>query len=384
MQFTTDFPGGNGKCLSAQERSWGWEIEFLAESKAREPMPLWFDLRLSKLTGEKVRLRLVNSEQCLGNAKEWSRNQPVVRFSGEPWQRLAPAESTWTDGHVLETWFDIPLRGEELEFAFCYPYPTAQLLQTAKECPAFRKEIIGYSSQGRPIYRFSSDMGAPDRPGVYVLGRQHCGEVSGAWVIDGMMRYLSGPEGEWARRAITWWFVPIADPDGVEQGFYGKDQCYHDLNRAWHPSFPARAELVSISHDLRFFHKEKGGCLLFDMHGPGHEERDSYFVVHADTSDEERILLRSICGAANACLVARSMQAIDFHEKPKGTNTSAQSGMTSAQYAHALGMQGCTIEWSYQGERCGRAYEREDYARLGMCLVQGIVEKLCEERATGD
>lgn len=187
----------------------GWEIEFLAQSKAREPQPLWFHLRLEEL-------------------------------------------------------------------AFCYPYTTAQLLRTLEDCPAF----------------------------------------------------------------------------------------------------PSRTELVALEHDLRYFHQARGGRLMLDLHGPGHAERDSYFVVHADTPDEERALLRRVCQGANAHLAARDMQAIDFHEKPKGANTSAQAGLTSANYAHLLGMSGCTVECTYQGERNGRAYEQKDYAAMGESLVKAIAAAL--------
>ena len=87
MQWDSAFPGGNGKLLRATRESWGWDIAFLAESKAREPQPLWFSFRLRGIDGGKLRLRLANSALCLGGLEEWERNRPVYRFPGGTWQR---------------------------------------------------------------------------------------------------------------------------------------------------------------------------------------------------------------------------------------------------------------------------------------------------------
>lgn len=107
MQWDSAFPGGNGKLLRATRESWGWDIAFLAESKAREPQPLWFSFRLRGIDGGKLRLRLANSALCLGGLEEWERNRPVYRFPGGTWQRAACGQNHWSPGHTVETWFEI-------------------------------------------------------------------------------------------------------------------------------------------------------------------------------------------------------------------------------------------------------------------------------------
>lgn len=370
MRFLTDFPGGNGKLVSARERDWGWEIVFLAESKAYEPMPLWFYFRLEDLTGTKVRLRLANAEQCLGNNEAWTENRPVARTGGG-WFRISSVERIPTRLRVPETWFEVPLEGSRLEFAFCFPYQLSEL--DAPAFPAFERAVIGCTSLGRPILRLSSDPGREGKPGFYFLARQHAGEVTGSWVMDGMLRWLSGPEGARARDAFTWWFVPMADLDGVEEGYYGKDQVWHDLNRAWAPFFAGRTELVAIQNDLRTFARCADAKLMLDLHSPGHNEREGYFVIPAEITDSRREELRRLCAAANRFLAAEGMQAIRFLEKEAGSNTSSQSGMSSSDFVWSLGMNGCSVETSYQGEHDpGRFYVPEDYRRLGSALVRAL------------
>jgi len=377
MRFVTDFPGGNGSCIRSQEHEWGWEIEFLAQCKAREPQPLWFFFRLEELTGKKVRIKLANSYQCLC-PDSWADNHPVFRQENGEWQRVKHVEESWTESHRMDTWFEVPLEGSTLEFAFCYPYQQTQLMKTLEECPVFKKEMIGYSAMERPIWRVYNAIGkeAQGKPGVCFLARQHSGEVTGAWVMDGILRYLASEEGRELLERFNWWFVPMVDVDGVEEGFYGKDQIWKDLNRAWHPSFPTRLELVAVQRDLCYFHENCGGNLMLDLHGPAHRERDCYFTVAYETNDEHRAQLRALQAAINSDLDKDGRQHVDFIEKKAGSNTSSQSGMTGADYARHIGMNGCTIEINYQGERSGYNYEICDYRRIGRAVAKAVAEIL--------
>lgn len=378
MRFTTDFPGGNGKLLAATEYDWGWEIVFLAECKAGEPMPLWFNFRLEELTGTKVRLKLANSRHCLGNPWEWDRNRPVARQAGGDWKRVATAESGLACNQTLDTWFEVALKGDRLDFAFFFPYQLSDLLATVDQTGnVFEKTVIGYSNRARPIYRLSSDFGGTEtkKPGIYVIGRQHAGEATGSWVIDGMLRRLASEEGRALREKFTWWFVPIIDMDGVEEGFYGKDQIHNDLNRAWGPGASRRVEVTAVRHDLEQFMRCSDAKFMFDMHAPGHAERESYFFIKAEFSETHREELRRIWSLFNGHLKENGFQEVRFHETQAGSSTSVQSGMTAALYAHQIGLNGCTFEISYQGEHDRtRSYTMDDYRALGAHLVETLAE----------
>ena len=183
-------------------------------------------------------------------------------------------------------------------------------------------------------------------------------------------------EGADALERFAWWFVPFVDTDGVAEGYYGKDQAHNDLNRAWHRNFPRRIELRAVQQDMRVWQQTTQARLMLDMHAPGHGERESYFPVGADTPDAFRQELRALCGALNVHLRACGLQEAIFLEKKPGNNTSAQAGMTSAEYAHACKVNGSTFECTYQGERTGRTYEIQDYRRIGACMVKAICDAI--------
>ena len=375
MRFDTDFPGGNGRLLRAEEKEYGWEIEFLAECKAREPLPLWFYFKLYDLTGTKVRLKLANSSQCLGSQLGWSTNHPVYREDGGAWKRVETVENGFTGRHILETRFEVPLTGDTLEFAFFYPYQLAQMEKTARACSgAFDTEIIGYSTMGRPMYRYvnTERYFDPQNPDVYITGRQHAGEATGSYEIDGMMRYLASAEGEWALRKINWWFVPMVDIDGVEEGYYGKNQVYNDLNRSWSMGVAKRTELVCIQRQMKYLKKNGHFRFYLDMHAPAHEERDTYFVVSADWPQDKKDELRRIFERVAAETEKLGYQPPYFNEQPAGTNTGSQTGWCGDDFTLALGVNGCAFECTYQGERNGRNYTEDDYRAFGKCIVKAL------------
>lgn len=379
MRFTTDFPGGNGVPVRTEKTAYGWDVDFRAETKGREPMPLWFDFRLYGLTGERVRLRLCNAGQCLGDADGWTRNRPVYRTAEDgPWLRAASCENRMGPRDIRSTVFEVPLHGADfLEFAFCYPYTRDTLEQTLRDCGGtFAADVIGYSAQGRPLLRLS-DTGVPperERRCIFVIARQHAGETTGSWMADGMLRYLASEEGTALRRRIDWRFVPIVDTDGTEQGFYGKDQFYGDLNRAWAPWFAKRTELTALQPDILRCIRERKMLLLLDLHAPGHDERDTYFVIPGDVEPGFRGSLRRLWQADVCETEARGFQPPYFNEKPVGTNTSSQAGWSADKFVRSNGIPACSFECTYQGERSGRDYTVKDYQTLGACLARAAGE----------
>ena len=107
----------------------------------------------------------------------------------------------------------------------------------------WRVDTIGVSQGGRPLLRLSNDYGRPkgERPGVFLMARQHSGEVSGAWVLDGVLRRFA----ELGEAAPLVWAIPLANIDSVEQGDYGKDNFPYDMNRAW-GKLPMRHETLVL------------------------------------------------------------------------------------------------------------------------------------------
>ncbi len=379
MRFISDFPGGNGRLLSAERREWGWEISFAAETKAREPLPLWFWFRLEELDGEKVRLHFQNSACALGDSRGWAKNRPVWRAGG-PWRRAESVESRWTDRRLIDTWFDLPAAAPEIEAAFCYPYQQADLEETLSALPEVEPSVIGCTAQGRPLLRLASNWGDEARslPGIYFIARQHAGETTGSYMMDGMLRFLATPEGREIQKKYVLWFVPFADTDGVEQGWYGKDQQYGDLNRAWGPLAPRRPEIRAIAQDLRTFREICRPLWVFDLHAPGHNERASYLIQYSEGEDSAgSVGARDLQARINARLRAVGVEDVGLQQKPRPEWQSRQGWMLR-DLCMDRGDWSAVFECSYQGDG-QRDFTEADYRAMGRILLQSALEGGKEE-----
>lgn len=381
LTFDTDFPGGNGQLLALHEEADGPTVSFLAQSKMNEPQPNWFYFQLHGVTGRRVKLHLANATQCLDcfGPQTWATNHPVYRAAGEPWQRVDRVTCELDEARCYQTTFEVPVLAETMEVAFCYPYLAEHMTKCLVESPALRSTVIGYSNRGRPIQRIFTETGdaARPRPGIYILGRQHSGEVSGAWIIDGMLRYLAAEEGRPAREKAVWWLVPIVDVDGVTEGCYGKDQIWNDFNRAWGAPFPKRTELHAIHHDMEQWQAATQPALVLDMHSPAHDERGMYFVIHGDVPEAERAWLEDFNRRLNEQAQAAGLEACTIDARVAGDNSSAQSGLTAVRHARQqFGARGCVVETSYQGPTTGGTYSIEDYQTYGKCFVKAVAAML--------
>lgn len=379
VKLVTDFPGGNGAMVCCEERCGGQRVTFRAETKYYEPQPNWFYFRLTGLRGSVTQLEFSNAAQCLDDngVQGWKKNHPVYRASGAEWKRVERVNVTLTPERCYKVTFDVPVEAAEMEFAYGYPYDTSHLMNTLNECPSLRKTVIGYSAKGRELLRVSNGFGDSQKTkkGVYVVARQHAAEVGGAWVTDGMMRFLASPEGQALTANQMWWFIPIIDPDGVEEGAYGKDQLMGDLNRAWGNPFPKRVELHAVIHDIEQWSTYSEPGFFLDMHSPGNDKHGIKLLLQSAMTPEQRADADLLVERYNQHLSARNMQPALFRYKETGKdNTSSQTGLMGALYAiHFADVASATVETSCWGPRDeSTSYSISDYHAMGECMVRAL------------
>lgn len=203
---------------------------------------------------------------------------PVIRYDDGKWERLPPGKIiTRPDGHqTLEWQVKTPLPGKSLETAFCYPYGLNEFNTMLEDTGTYWKcDEIGVTGKGRSLFRLANSYGAESNclPGVYLLARQHAGETSGAWVLDGALRSLAEMKVE-----FPVWCVPFVDMDGVIDGNYGKDSFPQDMNRSWGPHQPMRHEIMTVIRDLQIWKSRiiPEQSFIFDFHSPGANETGLY------------------------------------------------------------------------------------------------------------
>ena len=136
---------------------------------------------------------------------------------------------------------------------------------TLKENNFLRSKIVGYSVQNRPIKAFFSNENI-NNPYIFILGRQHPPEVSSVFAIKGFVNELIGNINlsEEFLSKYNIFFVPLMNPDGVENGFWRYNYNKKDLNRDWGNFF--QPETNSVKNFLDNLKNRNQPILYIDFH----------------------------------------------------------------------------------------------------------------------
>jgi len=277
----TDILYGNAGDVSITEHDEITEVSFAPEPHGG-PECLWFCFRLKQVkpaTNQKVRLVLKHSHNMLGGGNPLNM-RPVVRYEASDWKRLGVGTvEGLPDGRNLAAWL-IDAPETFVDVAYCYPYGRPELETLLSETNGYwQADTIGISQGGRPLIRLSNDYGeiGSDRPGLYLIARQHSGESPGSWVLDGFLRHIAST----ADKTPLVWTIPLTNIDGVECGDYGKDNFPYDLNRAW-GSPPMRHEVLVFQRDIQRWKQRCRPALAIDFHAPGACEKAGIYCFIAD------------------------------------------------------------------------------------------------------
>jgi len=380
VSFNSDIDCGNGKLISYEQRKGYEQITFIAESKMFEPAPMWFHFRVGGLSGGDVRFVIGNAHQFLRDASDAcviTDDYPVYRAPKGKWKRTPRCDyDIGSDGIPISS-FTIPKCPETVEVAFCYPYSTFTLSETMSEINIFQKSLIGYSTKGREILRYSTDHSIAEKmPSVYITCRQHAGEVGGSWVLDGIMRYFDCEKGRAALNDICIWIVPIVDIDGVAEGCYGKDQFLGDMNRSFAVPFASRVETSAIIQDVMRWSEKCTPKLYVDIHSPAHEVRGMLFNIYAGIKDKHKNLQLDLMEKVNIFLNKKGKEPFVANIVP-ADNPGSSQGIKNASrdfFQSKIGIPTALIEASYQGPSSGGTFEIEDYREYGESLACAITE----------
>ena len=190
----TDIPYGNAANVRVQKVGPVTEVRFAPDPHGG-PECLWFCFRVCRLHSDngalgKLRFVLECPETMLGGGNP-ANFRPVFRPAGGDWERTdAPDLIELADGRRQAAWL-LDVARPSLDVAFAFPYGREELEQMVRETGGcWRVDTIGVSQGGRPLLRLSNDYGKTqgERPGLYLISRQHSAEVSGSWVLDGVLR----------------------------------------------------------------------------------------------------------------------------------------------------------------------------------------------------
>ncbi|MCS7254318.1 MAG: M14-type cytosolic carboxypeptidase [Armatimonadota bacterium] len=376
-KVSCDFDSGNVCAVDIKRSDYEWHVRFAADPHGGTEA-LWFYFRVDSNAGDAFKLILTNAESCLGGRGDWSNVHPVVRHLHgceqrvDDWQRCnGGTMHRLPDGRFEVSWDVRSLTGS-FEFALCYPYTHRELGETLNACGGYwRCDVIGVTQKGRSMLRLSNSYGSEkrDKPGIYILARQHSGETPGSWVLDGLLRYAPV---ELSPDELIIWAVPFANLDGVVDGDYGKDPHPIDLNRAWFSPLPMRHEVAVIQADIERFAKRCKLIAVIDLHAPAVlETYGAYFQ-----------LLKPVSAEADA-----SKRFVDAIKKQLPKELVHEELFRIAQYPSRWNEQGTLSHWTWErfaipapvlevpySKSRETLLEIEHYRQLGSLLVRGLKE----------
>ena len=319
-----------------------------------------------------VHLVLKHSNNMLGG-HDPEAIRPVVRYDGGPWERLPKGTVVLLpDGRPTVSW-SVETPQHAIDVAVCYPYGLNELRTLVTETDAFwTADTIGVSQAARPLLRLSNSYGEEggQRPGLYLMARQHAGETPGSWVMDGFLRTMA----DFGDAAPLIWAIPLANIDAIEGGDYGKDNFPYDLNRAWGRP-PIRHEVSVFQRDLWRWRARCRPVLAIDFHAPGACENNGVYAYVPDP-DTDR-------GAHEVV-----MPWIDWTGESLGTPYAAEEFARVARYPSRWETPSFrTYLWSQLGVPCvtyetpyaqtgERVLTQEDYREIGGRIAKGVMRGL--------
>ena len=270
-------PYGNGILVSAENKKNWLEVAVTPEA-LNAPESLWFCFRLKfknrPKTQNKLRLVVKYFYNSLGGLPAEKIN-PVTREAKGNWQRLRDGKTVpLADGRTDAVW-EAEIIADSMDFAFCFPYGVKDVDGLVKKSKGyFKKDIIGVSPEGRDLVRISNNSGDEHTklPGLFLVARQHSGETSGSWALHGFLERLSASN----VKSVTVWCLPLTNIDGIEKGYYGKDNFPIDINRAWGAP-PMRYENLVFQRDIERWAGRSRPLLAMDFHSPGGSESDGVY-----------------------------------------------------------------------------------------------------------
>ncbi|MEL6142690.1 MAG: M14 family metallopeptidase [Bacteroidota bacterium] len=171
---------------------------------------------------------------------------------------------------------------------------------------------------------------------VFVLSRQHPPEVTGFLAMQAFVETIAG-DSETAksfREQYNTYVVPLANPDGVDNGHWRHNAGGIDLNRDWRNV--NQPEVAAIQQFMREKVANSNGQFYFgvDFHSTW---EDIYYTMHPELKGNMPGLVDQMIEA-----MAQEIKELTPNIRPGG---SQERGVTSSQYFfHEFGAEALTYE----------------------------------------
>jgi murein tripeptide amidase MpaA len=260
MEISADICGGNVDVVRVVS---GHAVELALRPDTASDMKQWFHFRARAPRGAPAEYRIVNAGD-VQNPGCWDGYRAFASYDMERWFRVP---TTFDGRHLV-------LRHTPDEriiwYAYFAAYPLARhraLIARAEASRRARVTAIGKSLDDRPIEVIEAGkVGGPKRS-VWLVTRQHAGEVQGEWLLEGVLDRLLDERDALADAVLSKadvYIVPNMNPDGSARGNFRTNIAGRDLNREWSdPRDQTSPEVASVRRAVA----DTGVNLFLDFHG---------------------------------------------------------------------------------------------------------------------
>jgi hypothetical protein len=370
MNISTEFESGN---IGDWQFTGTRQLSFQAPLNGA-PLAMWFYFRMDDAGPGPFDFILNNLHECL-EYTHWNDVRPVMRVASKSWQRARDEDITVDfDKGEFRFCFDIP--DQPVEIAYSYPYPPKMLnglVDYLSRFPGIEISYPGTSHGGRPIpyiiIHCINDNPAPEF--IWAHSREHAGEVSGGYALDGFLRAFASSS---LREKYSLHCIPIIDLDAVVEGRYGKLALPVDHHMCWTPDTP-RPEIALAMKLMRESAYGSKFPLLINFHSPS-PENDCYLVPFNPTLLDSA--LRKEAERLAGCVKQRfpddfplSVDEQTYQRVSRWWDDNTEQ-RPEGYVLNAFGANSLTLEVAYHASCTGTPTGPDKLRQLGASVVKGL------------
>ena len=187
-----------------------------------------------------------------------------------------------------------------------------------KETGKVRSETIGFSVLKKPITMFFIETDIKN-PYIIILGRQHPPEVTGAFALKGFIDQLVSPS-QLSQNFLNQYniiFVPLMNPDGVDNGHWRYNVNKIDLNRDW-GTF-SQPETIAVNEKLIRLTANSKLALFIDFHST---YNNIFYISENSSNNLSKFSLENWINNSSSSLlgIGYNFQLINSSNKDNGVS----------------------------------------------------------------
>ncbi|MDK2973592.1 MAG: hypothetical protein PWP23_3347 [Candidatus Sumerlaeota bacterium] len=382
VAFDSSFESGNATGF-VQTGPTAYDFTFEPDTNSSDRQ--WFAFDVSGAAGMTLTFRLTQTN--LSNVPgHWNTALPVAsKDGGATWEFVTgSASNTSTTYTFSHTFTASPER-----IAFHFPYTWSYLVSRVAEWeqhPHVTREIIGQSVGGRAILLLHitnpEAVPAGGKKVFWFVTRQHAAEVTGSYLLDGLMEQLLADDetGRALRDGAEFFVAPMLNPDGVVAGNYRDNQAGVNLNRVWNnPSASTSPEVLAVTNRIDAWMAAGNRIDYFaDLHSTS--GASPHFAFHASSAIQPALYPTPATYSADS----KAFLALLEEENPGFDAAKGSSGDTSEKLARQwitfkYGVFAFTFEGGYNkvnhGPNASARITPQDHRDVGRALARALVRR---------